>query len=301
MGGILLRCGENVEMSYLDPSILYRYKYLTPDKGSLEVVTKGTIKYAASSGFNDPFDSEPAYDPKSIQSFPENCPDIMRRIRKEEKLTPSEYFRTKPRYIKNVRDVLESGEWARAMYSDVGVLCLSRTPCSMLMWSHYAVRHTGFVVEFKIDCELPYENIKNFAPLPVEYTTKRPVLKWGCKESNSVEAYYLTKCADWAYEEEERVLDTDRGPGFHPYERVQFLNAVVAGVRVSDEFYLDLQKAVDAASEELGRKISLYRAALSPDSYRVYIPGHPNPKLSAPSLDQDIDQSQHLAQQGAAQ
>lgn len=272
-------------MSYSDPNIFFRYKYLNPDNDSLKIISDGTLKFADASGFNDPFDSIPAYDLDSINKLPQARPDLFKRLRQEKGLTPSEYFRTKPRYINNVMQPVMSGDWARDLYSRVGILCLSREPCSMLMWSHYAAQHAGFMVELKFDFRFSDKHIRDLAPLPVEYSEKRPVLPWGCKKKNTVEKYFLTKCADWSYEEEERVIDQKRGPGIYPYERKRLLSSVIAGVRVSADHYLALQEAVDSASEEIGRKINLYRAALSPDSYRIYIPDHPNPKLSAPSLE----------------
>lgn len=40
--------------------------------------------------------------------------------------------------------------FSKSIKSNLSVTCFNNNPLNMLMWSHYAQSHTGFLVEFKI-------------------------------------------------------------------------------------------------------------------------------------------------------
>ena len=106
-----------------------------------------------------------------------------------------------PRFHSCYTDVawlLEQSEVVQHMSDSVqGCLSLSATSTNILMWSHYARHHTGFVVGF-------HANHEYFGPTvsPVEYTSTRP-------EFNPLEArhdgeIFYTKSEHWRYEQEYR-------------------------------------------------------------------------------------------------
>lgn len=260
---------------------LYRYKYRDINPGNLKIITEGTLRFSSPLDFNDPFDSAPAYCRKSILELYQRRPDLLKRIGDAQGLSPAKRLMKKGRYIHNALKVVESGEYGRAFMSTVGAFCVSRNPCNPLMWAHYADDHKGFLVEFRVFMDPPDRDHDRMIPLPVSYSDKRPILDWAASQAD-INGYLLTKSTDWAYEEEERMLATVEGPGFYEYSRQLYLHSVTAGVRVSDGDFELLQEAVAKASLETGKEIPLYRAELSPSSYKVYIPNHPDPRVSAP-------------------
>lgn len=274
---------KNVMKEKNGSEALYLYKYRDFDKneGNLKIITEGTLAFSNPVNFNDPFDSSPAYDPLSITEIYKRRPDLIRKVGDSMGLSPAGRIEQKGKLIRNVQRAMESGDWAEALMSRVGILCLSRNPTNALMWSHYANNHRGFLVEFAISPDAGEEELQPLLSHPVEYTQERPLLDWGNPDGN-IEPYFLTKSLDWEYEQEERVLDLHRGPGFYKYSREQFLSSVTAGLRIDNEDYRKLRKTVDKASAEIGREIPLYQAKLSPNRYKVYIPGHPCPKASSP-------------------
>ncbi|RNF92998.1 DUF2971 domain-containing protein [Pseudomonas putida] len=253
-----------------DVETLYRYKYLPFTEGSLKMVTEGTLKYTCPLDFNDPFDCMPAYDPASIDSLHLNRPDLILRVAEHHGVSLEE---ARIIGVENAHKGVESGDFARELVSTLGVVSLSRNPTNILMWSHYADHHKGFVVELRIAMDAPRQLLEGIMPFPVEYQAERPIIDWG--SGCDIAQYFLTKSPDWEYEQEERILTTWQGPGIHPYSRKHFLWAVIAGSRMSPENYLALQTAVDQAAREIGREIPLYRAALAGNKYKVYVPGHP--------------------------
>lgn len=56
----------------------------------------------------------------------------------------------------------------------VGITCFSETPYNMLMWSHYANKHSGICVEY--DFSKLFSTVPNSLLLPVENSGKRPLL-----------------------------------------------------------------------------------------------------------------------------
>lgn len=234
------------------------------------MITEGSLKYTCPLDFNDPFDCMPAYDPASIDNLHLNRPDLIQRVAEHHGVSLEEARRIG---IENAHKVVGSGEFARGLVSALGVVSLSRDPTNILMWSHYAEHHKGFVVELRIAMDAPRQLLEGIMPFPVEYQAERPVVDWasGC----DIAQYFLTKSPEWAYEQEERVLTTWEGPGIRPYSRQHFLWSVIAGSRISPDNYLALKSAVDHAGREIGRDIPLYRAELARSKYKVYVPGHP--------------------------
>lgn len=264
--------------------VLYRYKYLpfgggvppAQCEGSLKMLTEGTLKFTCPLDFNDPFDCMPAYEPDSYKNFEKYRPDLLPRYGKSQRLSPAERIRQKPVLKKNVENAVKSGEYAKGLASNVGVFCMSRTPCNTLMWSHYANSHKGFVVEFRISMNAPRELVEFILPFKVDYVNERPILNWALSGGENLKQYYLTKSLDWEYEQEERIIIPDRKAGIYPYSREHFLCSVIAGAKMSDSDYEVLRQAIGKASHEAGKTIPLRRARLASHKYKVYVPGHPS-------------------------
>lgn len=263
--------------------VLYRYKYREFDNndGNLKIITEGSLRFSSPLDFNDPFDSSPAYAPTSIEQLYKTRPDLIKRVADAMGYSPADRITNKGKLLRNAQRTVETEDFSKAIMSTVGVFCLSRTPTNPLMWAHYANDHKGFLVELKIPIDFFDDEVDSLFPHPVDYSQNRPILNWG-QPRERIEPYFLTKSSDWQYEEEERLLNVEQGPGIYPYPREKFLSSVTAGLRTNDTDYDKLRKAVDKASAQIEREIPLYRAKLSPNRYKVYIPDHPDPQVSSP-------------------
>lgn len=260
--------------------VIYRYKYLPFNDGSLKMISDGTIKFTCPLEFNDPFDCMPAYDPDSIANIHKSRPDLIRKAGDSMGLSPAKRLMHKGVFIKNIADAVNSGDFAKASISNVSAFCVSRTPCNTLMWSHYADFHQGFVVELRIPMDAPHELLKNMIPHEVSYTEERPVIDWGRTHPDDIQKYYFTKSIDWKYEQEERVINPGQIADIYPYAREHFLCSVIAGAKITNPNYAILSAVVASASRDIGKIIPLRRANLAKQTYKVYVPGHPNPYVS---------------------
>lgn len=217
---------------------LLRYKYLPFTEGSLKILEDSTLKFTHPDDFNDPFDCLPFVDKEKLAEFMLKEPELNKHFR--------EKYETGANYLKNKQKILKEIErngnnFLSAALKNVGVLCLSKNPKNILMWSHYAKSHTGFVIEFKINLTINInintfdmnELIRMLYPFPVKYSNERPSLDFGDINA-SLQSGLLTKHSGWDYEEEERVIDLVNGPGIHQFNP-SLINEVILGMKISPD------------------------------------------------------------------
>jgi hypothetical protein len=200
------------------------YKYFASD--CLNVLADLLIRYTPLSYFNDPFDgnphvagaysSDPAADTdllaKYIAADYETLPDVFRDIfsaRRWEEIARDSLQRDQP-------DVLAALSGRAEQYiafvrekatRTFGALCLSEVPDSLLMWSHYASSHAGFLLEF--DAHHPY--FHECGEPETDSLRLQRVLYRDARPSNvlsdlTLSDMFLVKSNQWSYEREWRVF-----------------------------------------------------------------------------------------------
>ena len=96
---------------------------------------------------------------------------------------------------------------ARKFNENFGVLSLTRTPDSLLMWAHYANGHQGFVIEFDERHPWFHQGHEGFAHLghlrDVRYSKRRPYATMDKLDEIDL---LLTKSVQWKCEREARVV-----------------------------------------------------------------------------------------------
>lgn len=264
---------------------MLRYKYVPIDnsfkapfdeKGSLSIIKDGTIKFTHPKEFNDPFDCYPEVATKEIsKSFGKNkkfFKDIGRKLR----LSPAQRIEEKPKQLRKLeKQFYNDNCYSEIMNSQIGICCLSRNPLNLLMWAHYATSHAGFVIEFDIPIKpTSFDDLLCLVPFPVEYKKEKPIIV----NHKSFKDHFLTKGYDWKYEQEERVIDFDRGINIengysiHPYDRKQILKSVIAGMKMSDDNFAVLKNTINKVNAELGIHVTLYRARPLQGKFALFVP-----------------------------
>ncbi len=80
------------------------------------------------------------------------------------------------------------------------ILCLSESPNSILMWSHYADQYQGAVISFDADHQFFVDQIG------VKYVTERPKIPIETYTSGPIPLSELcNKSQEWQYEQEVRI------------------------------------------------------------------------------------------------
>lgn len=139
------------------------------------------------------------------------------------------------KFIKDMEDKICTA--SKGLFK-IGCLCTDYK--NRLMWSHYADGHQGFCIEYDYsNCD---DKVLNNLPLPVIYTTNRPLIPWkpafektsqNMQEAASeIMIALLTKDNAWEYENEWRVLVNSSDPSNQKMPRI---SCVYLGAMISDE------------------------------------------------------------------
>jgi Protein of unknown function (DUF2971) len=144
--------------------------------------------------------------------------------------------------------------------------CFSQSPIITPMWAHYAVNHSGFMVEYdtqKLTECFPHARLENinYRDSPVEHlgdalamasTTAKPRHTFWLRQ-NVFSAAYFSKHTHWSYEREVRLVDTGSSTVMHKNMHlldipIECVSALIVGKNASEmlkQLSLDIAKTND--------------------------------------------------------
>jgi hypothetical protein len=258
------------------------YKYLPFNDGSLQVIESNTIKFTDPTAFNDPFDCMPVLDSEKFLAWLLNNSEKRNELIK--KFGSSAKLLQKKSVLK--KEIIDSSDsFVADLQKKVGVLCLSEDPLSILMWSHYADNHKGFVVEFKIpvyEYDTPSNKMIDYLlkliPQKVLYSTKRPKLNILSDRIKMIDDALLTKHIDWSYEKEQRVIDAVRGAGIHKFN-ANLITSVLTGAKMTPDNKIKLKSLLDKHNKVHSGSIKIYECHRSQNEFKLIVNNHPHIKI----------------------
>ena len=254
----------------LYPRITKLYMYKPPDAYTLDILINDRLWASKPEHFNDPFDdgnlkitkdvTEQDYLAATCRKYGKNdqwSSEIVQHV--NENLDADGNFTPEGRDRVNraIRDLIEENR-------NSGVVCLSEVCDSILMWSHYAKKHTGVCFEFTRaeDNELGDEEICS----PVRYDRNYPQIDLGRmlinQDGETIRLMMKTKSWEWAYEKEWRLI-TDCGDRECPLPGE--ISRVVLGIRIEDWF----KSCIETLCKE--RNIQCVQAERSDREFRIEI------------------------------
>jgi hypothetical protein len=263
------------------------YKYLPTDR--LNVIEDLKIRFSPLRSLNDPFESSPLIDASFEKEF------LREKIETEsealwDKASPEEQNVENRKFLDKIKAELLNNldvnvtptrmgkELVDQFGSSFGVLSLSRTNHSLLMWSHYATRGKGFLIGF--DESHPFFRALDHAdvvrkPEPVTYTSvRKPVDR---KNDGYYTQLLCRKPLEWAYEEEERIfrseIPSSESIGIDNYgmEIVlsdlpkEAISEVYLGYHIED----DSRARILSAIKKNDIVCSIYDSSICSDEYRI--------------------------------
>jgi len=257
---------------YQDDDYYYLYKHLGIDENELvfNIFNNCQFKYSFPFNFNDPYDChfESEIDFKGIDR------DVFNKVFNQ-KINSKDWKVLKNRLKQNLQENMLEGvmDEFRKQYT---VTCFNNAPLNILMWSHYAKNHEGFMVEFRF----PKKQLESI-PMPVIYTENYPIvsLPWNLVEflngaSNQYEILkkiFLNKSTDWGYENEYRLIAEKEFIDF-PY---QIISSVILGTKVKDKSEKKIKEVINKFNKNNNTDIQIYRSKLMYKKYKLEIPLHP--------------------------
>ena len=202
------------------------FKYCEPAR--VDVIANARIRYSPLGAFNDPFEGRP--ETRSVASENEMLELVHSSFETELRKLHAGWTETIRQQVplRLVLAAAKSGidanpaHWigkfneqlpsvTRVMHNKfddhLGALCLSEVPDSLLMWSHYASSHAGFVLEFDSRNDHFHRQESDEDELRhlrrIQYRDARPSA--ALSDLDPVEMF-LVKSVHWAYEREWRML-----------------------------------------------------------------------------------------------
>jgi hypothetical protein len=255
------------------------YKYLHPDR--IDVLRNQCIRFSSPAVFNDPFElkphlaalATPEFAAAELQrSFPRILAEELAKFpTKLRSLLPAEELKAyMEMQLPSIQKSLEGmtaqmmplfqDTMARKLEELLGVLCLSESSRSLLMWAHYADSHRGFVVQFDETSPFFDRRVSDKDELRhlrrVTYSSERPSLTLSELEDVSV---FLVKSIEWEYEVEWRMImplaDASHvlgtGPeAIHLYSfPASAVTSVILGCRMSEAKRSEIQSLLAESSQ----------------------------------------------------
>lgn len=224
------------EIQHHGPKFLYRYRKAA-NHDHLDSLKKNLEWMSPPTSFNDPYDSAFCVNWNHIEQeaiSPEKIIEMWTALRLDENLEPhekdlilkgekpldllieklTEKSQLPETSIKLIRQTmaelssLNRIDCIKKFREIFRVCCLSETPSSIQMWAHYAGMHTGFAIEYETAALL---KMKNLRVLPVVYQSELPERTECFQETaNGKFGKFVSACctkqADWAYEQEWRLI-----------------------------------------------------------------------------------------------
>jgi hypothetical protein len=201
------------------------YKYFSPKRKAF--LNELLIRFTPPGLFNDPFDSLPAFsnfDESLINEKVDKVgldiafdlpydpsPEPVKRAKlhllSEANAILKKAYLSNPSVLDEVFETLHR----KRINSEIGILCCSETRQSVIMWSHYADEHKGFVVGFESTdsffSHYPHEPPDIGVLRRVTYTQERTIIDIrNIREDAQLPEFLFTKNQDWSYEKEWRII-----------------------------------------------------------------------------------------------
>jgi hypothetical protein len=249
------------------PSILYKYRHWE-DMNHQKMITHHEVYLARPSQYNDPFDcripvrgdllTDEEKNNKNLEAIRITIDDEneVRRIAKLWKDNNHAWF--DPLVGKERKEQLDKWD------SVAGIFSMSELNNNILMWSHYAKHHEGFVVGFWSDALM---RVNEFVHLDyINYSLDFPLISG--VDDLDVQFYkkFFYKSDLWSYEKEWRIVS------LHKQNRNVILDKsaiaeVIFGSRITEKAE---EKIITTLRKNLP-DVKLFKAKVSTESFKVYI------------------------------
>ncbi|EHY8704891.1 DUF2971 domain-containing protein [Vibrio cholerae] len=248
------------------------YKYVPFSDGAKAIIRDGTLKFSSRLEFNDPFDCIARFNKKKTLNELSKREPILRGIMKNRNLSVEERFRAKKIAANEMSKLIESN-YFDSMADQLGICCLSKVYDNILMWSHYADKHQGIVIEFSTE-QLHEKNSHNseysLLGFDVDYSPTMPEVGNVLVNDfeRDVKPLIFTKAIDWKYEEEFRVVSNNRGVGIHKFDQ-NLITRVFTGVNFSQDNLDELECLVRNLREKTNNTIPIVPLKKSDSQYSL--------------------------------
>lgn len=246
------------------------YKYYDAAT-SIRALNERTIQFSHASIFNDPFDCNVnlfditeedtrAYFTYISKKYTGN--NYVERLR----LKRNYEDKIKPNYKSFMRGLFEMENAER------GITCFSKLSNNLLMWAHYASRHSGVCIGYDTLQlrNLIVEHHRESAFWQVNYVDKIQPKKYFLERDVAIDYWFTTKHKDWAYEQEVRLIS--RGFKFDTHNKRELFKIpsdVIKEVYFGYATTEDTKKKIFDISQSQKAQVRFYQIVPNYDSFEL--------------------------------
>jgi len=200
----------NSENSNQENKPLFFYKFVPFERKN--ILENGMVRFTPAKDFNDPFELQPTITPCSLVWI-EYFVNLNDSERGNIKFNDSDYSYSTKRF----ELLSEKKNLLNKKINEIGILSLSSNSninqfltvsipekndprTNLIMWSHYADSHKGFIIEFREDF------IEGIDIQKVEYSDERDIITFEDIDNNNFDKLFFKKSLEWFYEQEYRAI-----------------------------------------------------------------------------------------------
>ncbi len=279
----LIADGYNTLRSDDNYYYLYKHFAIDPELHTLGVLNNNNFLYSSPSAFNDPYDCFAILD-YDFTTAPRSLAEHILN----ERITNKQFKERKASYLSRLKNHPDFLGWSKESRKDFHITCLNNNPLNILMWSHYADHHKGFLLELRFKKQARVNLLE--LPLPVNYDDTYPILHypWDVTPEYCIKNFdygcevilkrLLNKAEVWSYEKEFRLLAEDNKDS--PSKILQsfdplIISSVVLGTQIRDDHKYEIEKAVKNFNTKHKTDVNIFQANLHPNEYKLMVPEHP--------------------------
>ena len=228
------------------------YKYVPCDKYAKENLKESQLRFSTPENFNDPFDIYPQFDVKAERE------SMLTLFKREQQAKFGLEYQTAVDDLSDeeILNIFHQTYNRNDATAKQGITCFSKDRDNMLMWSHYADKHSGICLGFEFDVndehlEKFFDDSKNFKIpfnskacklIPINYVSVNDRPKFTFKDViNSSEENFMykimsTKYDMWKEEHEVRIMVHGGNQKIFPTQlhyKTENLKEIIFGTRTS--------------------------------------------------------------------
>ncbi len=206
-------------------AILYKYRAFDDAGRNIRTISHAEFWFASAKSFNDPFDSAFNYNfdglhaelaEKWARSAAHHYQANLTNVEKEhDAMRKLSQIRSDPNYLDRMYQ-----HFIEESNNQFGICSFAGSKDNLLLWAHYAAKHTGFCVGLSESKLISIRDILARTDVlldlrEVKYSREMPnpnffeaMLK--IEDTSDIDIFITTKSMHWSYEEERRLLLWDK-------------------------------------------------------------------------------------------
>ncbi|XOV92054.1 MAG: DUF2971 domain-containing protein [Bacteroidota bacterium] len=243
------------------PQYVYRYRPLN-DK-TYDELSEGYLWFSNVYSYNDPFEGILKFDTDSSE---EELINYIKNADHGKEFSANQIQNFVHQWKKNPDELNSSlNKIKKDLYTKTGICSLTTQPTNILMWSHYADKHTGVCIKYDLEKLIS----PGITPIKVDYTNEYPkfnyIKEWKDTLKLGLESFQK-KSTDWTYEQEYRLVAIN-GCGKYGLKRNSILE-VIGGSKCDTESIEKIKKSI---SLNLYQHPIIKRASLMENKFGIQI------------------------------